>query len=115
MPSWLHSSAPADKRITRTPSGGGTFCNRRATSSSTATPLRLSLAPGTTGWRIMSAMTTAVAVAMAVPTAAVRRPPVSALAETVTGPPITSPINGGQRSVRAITPGSFCTTNFATF
>ena len=63
MPSWLDSSAPVDSRITRTPSGGGASRSRRATSSRTATPLRLSLAPGTTGWRIMWAMTTAVAAA----------------------------------------------------
>ncbi len=58
MPSMNDSSEPADSRITRTP-GIGSSRSEAARLSSTATPLRLSLAPGTT-WRTpMSAMAAA--------------------------------------------------------
>ena len=52
MPSMNDSSDPVDSRITRSPSGGRLVAQRaRASDSSTATPVRLSLAPGTTAAR----------------------------------------------------------------
>ena len=70
----------------------------RATSSSTATPVRLSLAPGTTGWRDMWAMSPAETAEIAVPAAVIPRRPSSAPSATSAGPATTPPMSGGQRS-----------------
>ena len=66
MPSMNDSSEPVDTSSTRTP-GCGRSPSERASASSTATALRLSLAPGTTSLRAMSAIVTVVAPASSDP------------------------------------------------
>ncbi len=58
IPSMNDSSEPVESRITRMP-GIGSSLSDRASESSTATPVRLSLAPGTTLRRPMSAIAAA--------------------------------------------------------
>ena len=113
MPSWLASSEPVESSTMRRPSGASPpRC--RATSSSTATPVRLSLAPGTTGWRDMWAMSPAETAEIAVPAAVIPRRPSAAPSATSAGPATTPPMSGGQRSRWSCSHGARSNTSFGT-
>ena len=112
MPSMKDSSEPVETSSTRTPVDGLARARRRARPSSVATPVRLSLAPGTTPRAPISANG---APPRRAPgrcrRRAAPRAPSSAAGATSSGPPKTGNISGGVVSVRSSRPGKRSPTN----
>jgi hypothetical protein len=94
MPSMNDSSLPVETSSTRRPSTGWS-CSASATPSSTATADRLSLAPGETGERAISAMAAAVPRPNAAPVPSSRREPASAPSAVRIGPATVGHMIGG--------------------
>ncbi len=105
MPSMKPSSAPVDTSSTRRPSIGSR-ASWSATPTSAATPVALSLAPGTTSREPMSAKAAAEPSDTHVPARSSRRRPVSAPRATSAGPPNTVHISGGLVLLRSSSPGN---------
>ena len=105
MPPWRISSAPQDARTTRSPSSGSSR-SASATATRQATALRLSLAPGTTAPRWMSASESAAPALTAEPAAVSPFLPVIAPAATISGPPKTPHHSGTEVSARSTSPGN---------
>ena len=99
------SSEPVETSSTRTPSTGRS-CSARASSSTTATPDRLSLAPGTTGRSAMSANAAVEPSERNVPSRRSGRRPLSAPSATRAGPATTSSITCGEVSCFSYQPGN---------
>ncbi len=98
------SSEPVETSSTRTPSTGRSR-SARASSSTTATPERLSLAPGTTVRDAMSANAAAEPSERNVPSRRTAPRPVSAPSATRAGPAATSAITRGEVSRRSYQAG----------
>ena len=104
MPSQVASS-DVETSITRVFSVGRCESDA-AIASSAATPVALSLAPGTASRRPMSAIVSAVPAANTVPSFISVRLPTAAPAATAAGPKITGHISPGLVSVRSSTCGN---------
>ena len=103
IPSLKDSSAPAERRMTRTPGTGGS-ARRFASASRETTAVPLSLAPGTTLREPISAIAAVEAAASPVPNFVSALIRVSAPSATSSGPPTTGAISAGLVSIRSIRP-----------
>ena len=106
MPSCSASSAPADTSITRSPRTGSR-CRARASAISTATPVRLSLAPGTAGRKPISTMAASEPRLRTRPTRRGPLRPVALASETSAGPAMTSHHAGGLLVIASTRSGRF--------